>query len=210
MSDDISETVDGIISCVKQMRCIVDDVLDLHKVETGNMEMRYEPTNLIALLQSISLQVPKSTKDVIFCIDNQLDHQKEASSSSSSSSSLSSSSLPSSSLLLSAASLSSSSSFVYMLDPTRLTQVLLNLIGNSLKFTSSGSVTLRVSLVSSSSSPTFTDTIQFQIIDTGIGIKPENISKLFQPYMKISSNSYKGTGLGKSELHLIENASSKQ
>ena len=76
-------------------------------------------------------------------------------------------------------------------DPLRLRQVLLNLMGNAIKFTASGSVTLEVDASG--------HTTVFRIIDTGIGIAPEMIDKLFQPYQQAEASTarkYGGTGLG--------------
>jgi PAS domain S-box-containing protein len=76
-------------------------------------------------------------------------------------------------------------------DPLRLRQVLLNLVGNAIKFTSKGSVTLDVDAT--------VDKVVLRIIDTGIGISPEKLEKLFQPYQQAevaTARNYGGTGLG--------------
>jgi signal transduction histidine kinase len=76
-------------------------------------------------------------------------------------------------------------------DAVRLKQVLLNLIGNAVKFTSSGSVTLRVSLRG--------DTVRFEVADTGIGIDPAVAPLLFQPFKQADASTtrqFGGSGLG--------------
>ncbi len=76
-------------------------------------------------------------------------------------------------------------------DPLRLRQVLLNLVGNAIKFTASGSVTLDADATS--------DDVSFRIIDTGIGIAADKIAKLFMPYQQAeaaTARNYGGTGLG--------------
>lgn len=81
-------------------------------------------------------------------------------------------------------------------DPSRLQQILINLLDNAIKFTSDGSVTLRVELQETRSDAT---TIEFAIEDTGIGICPRVISELFQPFTRAEnskSRKYEGTGLG--------------
>jgi len=81
-------------------------------------------------------------------------------------------------------------------DSTRITQILINLIQNANKFTSEGSVGIRVALVKDDES---TQTIRFEIEDTGIGISEEDQTRLFQPYMQTKrgrSREYEGTGLG--------------
>ena len=72
-------------------------------------------------------------------------------------------------------------------DPVRLKQILVNLIYNAVKFTDRGSVTLQVK--------TDNNWLLFSVIDTGIGISPENIKKLFQPFQQIKGH-HEGTGLG--------------
>lgn len=81
-------------------------------------------------------------------------------------------------------------------DAMRLQQVLSNLIGNAIKFTSEGEVSVNVSILEQS----FDDiTLLFEIKDTGIGISDEKISSLFQAFIQAdtsTSREYGGTGLG--------------
>lgn len=80
-------------------------------------------------------------------------------------------------------------------DPTRIRQVILNLISNAIKFTKEGTVTLRASRISESNR----DMIRFMIVDTGIGISEDNINKLFTAFTQADSSTtreYGGTGLG--------------
>lgn len=86
-------------------------------------------------------------------------------------------------------------------DPTRLRQVLLNLINNAIKFTSKGSVYLRVRDLTGNSEDKIQKThqIYFAIQDSGIGIGPESQKKLFMPFAQADSSisrKYGGTGLG--------------
>ena len=81
-------------------------------------------------------------------------------------------------------------------DPTRLSQVLLNLATNGVKFTESGKVTIDVTLKSETPSVA---TLHFRVSDTGIGIAPEKFNRLFQSFSQINSTysrKYGGTGLG--------------
>lgn len=78
-------------------------------------------------------------------------------------------------------------------DPDRLRQILDNLLGNSVKFTTTGHVTLRIS---STKSPCV---VGFEVEDTGEGIPPERIAELFQPFVQADSSTtrrFGGTGLG--------------
>lgn len=77
-------------------------------------------------------------------------------------------------------------------DPLRLRQVLLNLIGNAIKFTAEGSVTLSVRRERG-------DVYSFRVTDTGIGIAKDDLTKLFRPFSQVDSTTarkYGGTGLG--------------
>jgi two-component system, sensor histidine kinase len=79
-------------------------------------------------------------------------------------------------------------------DPTRLRQVLFNLVGNAIKFTLTGSVTLQVRIVGAKQSM-----LRFAIIDTGIGISPEAQSRLFRSFQQADESTtrkFGGTGLG--------------
>ena len=83
-----------------------------------------------------------------------------------------------------------------MCDPTRLRQILINLVGNAIKFTESGSVRLVSRLVQGNARP---PSMQFDIIDTGMGMTQEQASKLFQPFMQADASTtrkFGGTGLG--------------
>ena len=77
------------------------------------------------------------------------------------------------------------------MDPLRVQQVLTNLIGNAIKFTSKGAVVLRVEVVG--------DRLEFRVTDTGIGIDPDRLDRVFEPFTQAdgsTSRRYGGTGLG--------------
>ncbi|WP_215406706.1 ATP-binding protein [Vibrio gigantis] len=81
-------------------------------------------------------------------------------------------------------------------DPLRLFQVILNLVGNAIKFTEKGSVALTVDLVESSDN---SQTMKVSVMDTGIGISDENLHKLFEAFSQADSTTtrrFGGTGLG--------------
>ncbi len=80
-------------------------------------------------------------------------------------------------------------------DPTRLRQILINLIGNAIKFTETGAVRLVTRLVDNGDEPC----LQFDVIDTGRGIPEEEKERLFQPFMQVETSATRtigGTGLG--------------
>jgi signal transduction histidine kinase len=79
-------------------------------------------------------------------------------------------------------------------DPARLRQVLVNLVGNAVKFTDSGSITMRVA--TATQNPGY---VEFSVLDTGIGIAPEHQNVLFDRFVQVdqsTARSYGGTGLG--------------
>ena len=80
-------------------------------------------------------------------------------------------------------------------DPTRMRQILINLIGNAIKFTEKGAVSIKVRRDAALESKA----LLFSVTDTGIGIPPEKQSMLFQKFMQVDSSTtrkYGGTGLG--------------
>ncbi|HAX91281.1 MAG TPA: hypothetical protein DCY07_03610, partial [Rhodospirillaceae bacterium] len=84
----------------------------------------------------------------------------------------------------------------YYGDPIRLRQVLVNLMGNAIKFTHEGSVSLHVDLVSTTRMSTV---LRFSVKDTGIGIPADKKGMLFQKFMQLdpsTTRKYGGTGLG--------------
>ncbi len=81
-------------------------------------------------------------------------------------------------------------------DPGRLRQVLVNLLGNAIKFTTGGEVVLRARLAEESQT---IGTVRFEISDTGVGMPPEAVARLFQPFSQADSSTsrrFGGTGLG--------------
>jgi len=81
-----------------------------------------------------------------------------------------------------------------MVDPMRLRQILLNLLSNACKFTKQGNVTLRARRVLDRG-----DTIELAVADTGVGMTPEQLGRLFQEFSQAEASTakkYGGTGLG--------------
>src|SRR6185295_12396393 len=80
-------------------------------------------------------------------------------------------------------------------DLTRVRQVLLNLLSNASKFTESGTVALHVDRIGMNGAPW----IRFRVMDTGIGMSPEQLAKLFKAFAQADESTtrrYGGTGLG--------------
>jgi PAS domain S-box-containing protein len=85
---------------------------------------------------------------------------------------------------------------LYSGDPVRIRQILINLTGNAVKFTSKGQVRLSVKILRREND---TDSIRFEVEDTGIGIAKEKFALLFETFTQVHSpehGSFEGTGLG--------------
>ncbi|MEA1952032.1 MAG: ATP-binding protein, partial [Planctomycetota bacterium] len=142
---------------------LINDILDLSKIEAGKLEVERitcSPTKVVADVASL-MRVRTEAKGLPLEIEY-------------------SGAIPE----------------TILSDPTRLRQILINLVGNAVKFTETGSVRLLTRLVQSTSKP---PCLQFDVIDTGIGMTTEQASKLFQPFTQADTSTtrkFGGTGLG--------------
>lgn len=157
-----AELVETMNRAGQHLMTILNDLLDLSKIEAGRMTVEKVPTQLTRLIaETESLLRPRAeAKNVrlYFTVAGEIP-----------------------SLILT--------------DPTRLRQILLNLIGNAVKFTEAGSIS--VTLKAQRASPTTELIIDVQ--DTGAGIRPEHAAKLFSPFVQGDSSvtrQHGGTGLG--------------
>jgi len=142
---------------------LINDVLDLAKVESGKIDLYETDFNLPSLLSGVSeiINIRAEHKGIDYYLESAND-------------------LPD----------------AVHGDDRRLRQILLNLLGNAVKFTDHGSVTLKVSVNwgERTNSPLFC----FKIKDTGVGISPENCESIFEPFEQVGEQErqVKGTGLG--------------
>jgi len=131
---------------------LINEILDLSKIESGIMEFDLEPTNLASLcrdiLQTLSLRCQPGVKLIFEDSDQDL---------------------------------------IINTDKNRLSQVLNNLIGNAIKFTKQGSIRFGYHHIG--------DFLEFTVTDTGSGISPDKIRKVFDRFIK-GDNFTQGTGLG--------------
>ena len=148
----------------EHLLAMINDILDISKIEAGKIEVREEPFDLEHLVHDIGemLRFRGYAKGLQITLELADDAQ----------------------LHLSA-------------DLGKLRQVLINVMGNSLKFTEDGGITLRVRTVADQQSDERC-LIEFVIQDTGPGIATEDLEAIFEPFRQIESNQniQKGTGLG--------------
>jgi len=157
--------VEAITTSGKSLLNLINDILDLSKIEAGRLELEYEavnPNNIFKEIESIfAYKIEEKGLDFIASKDPDLPKG-------------------------------------LILDQIRLRQVLLNLVGNALKFTEKGSITLSVrKVVSDVDSSKIT--LIFSVQDTGIGIPLSQQQKIFEAFRQQSGQStrkYGGTGLG--------------
>jgi len=159
----------------KHLLTLLNDILDLAKIEAGKIELNKSNFHLRALLREISemVRIRAEHKD-IFLIEQVCDFSLN---------------IPQDSL----------PSCVYG-DEKRLRQVLINLLGNAVKFTDKGVVSFKVGVLPNQK-------MRFQIEDTGVGIAPEQLQEIFNPFQQVGDKKRQaeGTGLGLAiSRHLIE------
>ena len=152
-----------IIQSSENLLNIINDVLDISKIESNQMLLESAPFNLRQLVDDVlGLLAPRARAksvelNAILPADLPVD---------------------------------------LMGDAVRLRQILVNLLGNGIKFTENGDVTLRIECLKQSAGRTL---IRFNAVDTGIGISPEVQTTLFRPFTQADSSTtrrYGGTGLG--------------
>lgn len=146
----------AIESCGQHLLTLIDDVLDLAKIESGKIEIQESACDLYDLLENVSNIVREraDAKGLMYRLE--IAEQ-----------------VPSNILI----------------DEVKLRQILVNLLGNAVKFTEQGGVTLRVLLRED-------ETLLFQVSDTGIGIPLERQQAIFEPFRQLGATTATGSGLG--------------
>jgi len=155
----------GIIhQCGSHLLTLINDVLDLSKIEARKLELTPNALHLPAFLQGVveicRIRAEQKGIDFVYQPDPMLPTGVLA-------------------------------------DEKRLRQVLINLLGNGIKFTDKGSVTLKVKVLETGFDTSYRQ-IHFQVEDTGVGIVPEQIDKIFQAFEQVGDRKRQaeGTGLG--------------
>ncbi|NET15503.1 MAG: response regulator, partial [Okeania sp. SIO1H6] len=148
---------------------LINDILDLAKIESGQLELNFTLTTVSSLCQSSLAFIKQLAEKKRIQLEMKLPQN-----------------LPE-----------------LFVDERRIRQVLINLLNNAVKFTSDGGcISLEVQVNRQqfdSKANKFKKFLRIAVIDTGIGIAPENLKKLFQPFVQIDSSlnrHYQGTGLG--------------
>jgi signal transduction histidine kinase len=156
-----TEPLDRVLGAGRHLLALINDILDLSKIEAGRMELHLETFSLVPVIKDVAKTIePMATKN-----DNHL-------------------------VIDCPASLGTIHA-----DQTRFRQSLLNLASNANKFTEQGTITI----AAHQGQETGRDWITVAVADTGIGMTPEQMAKLFQEFSQASSataSKYGGTGLG--------------
>lgn len=142
--------------------CLINDILDLSKVEAGKIELEVSKVPLEELIKDVLTTLDFQAKEKAISLNL---HMK--------------SHIPSS----------------IMTDSTRLRQILINIIGNAVKFTEKGSVDISVMQISKDDQPM----LKFEVQDSGCGLTQEQVQRLFQPFSQADASTkrkYGGSGLG--------------
>jgi PAS domain S-box-containing protein len=157
-----AETVQTVLESAQALLSIVNDILDLSKLQDESVQLESEPFNPSTLVNDcVKLVQPGAASKQLkltVVIDPGLPERVFG-------------------------------------DQSRIRQILVNLLGNAVKFTATGEVSIGLSLLSQDDEVA---TLQFAVADTGIGIAPEDAALLFTPFSRVekSTKGIKGSGLG--------------
>jgi two-component system CheB/CheR fusion protein len=156
------DTMQMIHQSGKHLVTLVNDILDMSKIEAGKLEadpVQVAPTQIIEdVAASMRYRANEKGLDFTLEFDGMLPEVMDT-------------------------------------DPVRFRQILFNLVGNAIKFTERGSVTMRCSLADRDHNPM----LKIEVEDTGIGFKPGEVSKLFEQFTQVDTSPTRrkgGSGLG--------------
>ncbi|RRR78033.1 MAG: PAS domain S-box protein [Candidatus Viridilinea halotolerans] len=152
--------MEHVMSSGSHLLSLINDILDLSKIEAGRLELQIESVDLSAVCEASMLFVRQQALKKRLRLKLHMVEQH----------------------------------FHFQADPLRLKQILVNLLSNAVKFTpDGGSVTLEVGYNAEA------EVVRIAVHDTGIGIAPEDLGRLFQPFSQLDtrlSRQHAGTGLG--------------
>jgi len=164
--DQSAEFINTIIRNGQNLERLIEDILDLSKMEAGKLEVENVEVSINTLLLDVQNLLVKKALDKGISLTFEVAHG-----------------LPDKVLT----------------DPNRLRQILINLIANAIKFTNHGGVSILVSFSLQGVGPDQKASLEFQIMDTGVGIDPKQQRQLFKPFSQGSASTarqFGGTGLG--------------
>ena len=164
------QDLSAIYSSGQHLLNLINDILDISKIEAGKMELAFdEHVNIADMITSVMSTAVGFTKDKQVKLIKNIPPD-----------------IP-----------------TVRADPTRLRQVILNLLNNAAKFTDQGSITVEASI---QTGPKNYPEMMIKVIDTGVGITPEDQKKLFQPFSQVDDSPTRktgGTGLGLSISRML-------
>ncbi|MBN1680730.1 MAG: GAF domain-containing protein [Anaerolineae bacterium] len=161
LNEEQGNRIERIARNGRNLLSLIDDLLDLSKIDAGRMELQFEAVDvyesIIAVVQTMESQAGERGLAMLINVPADLPR-------------------------------------VYA-DPNRLRQIITNLLSNAIKFTAQGSITIKSSLIEQDGARL----ILTSVIDTGIGISPENQTIIFDEFRQAdgsTTRAYGGTGLG--------------
>lgn len=162
-SVDEQEYLAAIKAGGKSLLSLINDILDLAKIEAGKITLEYNPVSIKDILEEVRLIFNQTALDKGITIEKNI---------------------------------SSDFPFLISIDEARLRQVLLNLMGNAVKFTNEGSIVLSASVLERNKDKV---SINISVTDSGIGIPEDQQNRIFETFTQMSGQNhqeYGGTGLG--------------
>ncbi len=152
------ERLEVVLSSGKRLMTLINDILDLSKIEAGKIELNHEDVLLDEILTEVSGAISPlaAEKNISYEIVRNIDTRT-----------------------------------LINTDRGKVVQVLINLLGNAVKYTDQGKIILRVSVRN--------ERLNFEVIDTGIGIPNEDINLIFEEFRQVNDSKARkrgGTGLG--------------
>jgi PAS domain S-box-containing protein len=159
-----SQQMRTVYQSAKSLMGLINDVLDFSKIESGNLNLNIEETNLKNLCKEAFDTIRYDAEQKKLKLDIKINKDVPA---------------------------------TIWTDPLRLKQILINLMGNAVKFTMQGGITVKTEVLKKID--THQTLLRFSVIDTGIGIKPEHHDEIFNAFSQGETNTtknYGGTGLG--------------
>ncbi|MBI4717843.1 MAG: response regulator [Planctomycetes bacterium] len=157
------EQLETVLQCSNSLLGLLNDILDLSKIEAGKLDLEMTPFDLVAVVEGIadvvSHRAAQKNLELIIGVHPEVAQYQTG-------------------------------------DPTRLRQVLINLVGNAIKFTHHGEISLTVEPEHRSGEA---PALEFTVRDTGVGVPPERREAIFDPFTQAdgtTTRKFGGTGLG--------------